>query len=157
MTPAVKLLEREKVSYTLREYAHDSAHSAKGFSYGLEAAEKLGLDPLRVYKTLVVASDQKKLAVGIVSVAAELNLKLMAKALGVKKIAMADKSLVERTSGYVVGGVSPLGQKRLLPTVIDSTALDFETVFVSGGRRGLDIELDPKMIELGYVARGFCG
>ncbi|MEM7469047.1 MAG: Cys-tRNA(Pro) deacylase [Pseudomonadota bacterium] len=140
MTPAVNLLNKHQVQFTLHEYEHDP----QAQSYGLEAAEKLGFDPLRVFKTLVVTNEKKALFVGMVPVAKQLNLKSLATALKAKKLSMADKKLVERTSGYIVGGVSPLGQKRRLPTVIDSTAVSFDTIYVSGGKRGLDIELAPQ-------------
>ncbi|SMF35257.1 Cys-tRNA(Pro) deacylase [Desulfovibrio gilichinskyi] len=138
MTPAINTAKKFKIKYTVHEYEHDPAAEA----YGKEAAEKLGVEPERVFKTLVVANE-KQLFVAIVPVLKHLDLKLLAKAAGVKKIAMADVKLVERTTGYVVGGVSPLGQKKLLPTFIDSSAENHETIFVSAGRRGMDIELSP--------------
>jgi len=138
MTPAIKRAKQAKIKYTVHEYDHDPAAE----SFGKEAAEKLGVDPGRVFKTLVV--DGGELFVAVVPVMRQLDLKLMAKAVGAKKLAMADVKVVERTTGYVVGGVSPLGQKKRLQTVIDESALEGETMFVSGGRRGLDIELAPK-------------
>ena len=137
MTPAIELLNKQNVPYVMHEYDHDSNSQ----SYGMEAAQKLGLDPAQVFKTLVVIDEKNKLFVGMVSVAKQLNLKKLASHLKVKKLAMADKKLVERTSGYVVGGVSPLAQKKRLPTVIDSDALQHEKIYISGGKRGLDIEL----------------
>ncbi len=137
MTPAVDLAKRQQIDYILHEYHHDSGVA----SYGLEAAEKLAVAPERVFKTLVVSDDKGKLAVAVLPVAHTLNLKQMAKALGVKKVAMAEAKAVERSTGYVLGGVSPLGQKRLLPTVIDMSAQQHQTIFVSAGRRGLEIEL----------------
>lgn len=139
MTPAINAAKKAKVTYNVHEYAHDPAAQ----SYGLEAAEKLGLEPERVFKTLV-AGCGKDMAVAILPVSKQLDLKLLAKALGVKKIAMAEIAAVERTTGYVVGGVSPLGQKKRLTTVIDATAQAHETMFVSAGRRGLEIELAPQ-------------
>ena len=132
-TPAIVAAERAGISFTVHDYVHD----AKAASYGLEAAEKLGLDPARVFKTLVVDVDGT-LTVAIVPVAAQLDLK----ALG-KRVTMADTKLAERTTGYVAGGISPLGQRKQLPTVLDESALGFETIHVSAGRRGLEIELAP--------------
>ena len=139
MTPAVNLAKKLKINFQLHEYHHD-AHSE---SYGLEAAEKLQVEPKRVFKTLVVQDDNDKLAVAILPVEHLLNLKKIAKAIGSKKAQMADPKLVERTTGYVLGGVSPLGQKKRLPTVIDQSAQHFATIYCSGGRRGLEIELSP--------------
>lgn len=142
MTPAVKLLKKQKVPHTIHEYKHDSSIH----SYGEEAAQKMGVDPKRVFKTLVVQSD-KMMAVGIVPVSSTLNLKSMAKALGVKKVAMADPKNVENTTGYILGGVSPLGQKKRLKTVIDQSAFEFETIFVSAGKRGLEVELSAQELQ----------
>lgn len=139
MTPAIKAAQKAKIRYTLHEYDHDPATE----SYGEEAVEKTGAAPGQVFKTLVVSLDGKELAVGIVPVSAMLGLKQVARAAGAKKAAMADKQLVQRTTGYVLGGVSPLGQKKRLKTFIDQSAEAFETVFVSAGRRGLEIELAP--------------
>jgi Cys-tRNA(Pro)/Cys-tRNA(Cys) deacylase len=138
MTPAINAAKKAKIPYTVHEYEHDPAAP----SFGVEAAEKLGVPPGMVFKTLVVDAGGK-LAVAVVPVLLKLDLKKMAKALGTKKAAMAEVKAVERTTGYVVGGVSPLGQKRALPTVIDESARDFEAMFVSAGKRGLDIELSP--------------
>lgn len=138
MTPAINAAKKAKIPYTVHEYEHDPAAP----SFGVEAAEKLGVPPEMVFKTLVVDAGGK-LAVAVVPVLLKLDLKKMAKALGAKKAAMAEVKAVERTTGYVVGGVSPLGQKRALPTVIDESARDFDAMFVSAGKRGLDIELSP--------------
>jgi Cys-tRNA(Pro)/Cys-tRNA(Cys) deacylase len=140
MTPAIKFLEKAKVSFRLHEYSHDPAAE----SYGLEAAEKLGIDAGRVFKTLVVMLDAKEFAVAIIPVSSLLSMKNIAKAAGAKKAAMADKVAVERITGYVLGGVSPLGQKRLLRTFIDKSANQYDTIFVSAGRRGLEVELQPQ-------------
>lgn len=137
-TPATVALERAGIGFEVRTYVHDPAAA----SFGLEAAEALGVDPGRVFKTLLVEADGA-LAVGIVPVDAQLDLKAVAAALGVKRVAMADPAVAERTTGYVVGGISPVGQRKALPTVLDSSATGFESVLVSGGRRGLDIELSP--------------
>lgn len=138
-TPATVALDRAGVRYTLRAYEHDPTSA----SYGMEAAEALGVDPARVFKTLLVDTGSG-LAVGIVPVSAQLDLKAVAAALRVKKATMADPRDAERSTGYVVGGISPIGQRRALPTVLDLSALDLETVLVSGGRRGLDLELAPR-------------
>ncbi len=137
-TPATVALTRAGVVYAVRAYEHDPAAD----SYGLEAAEALGVEPERVFKTLLVDTGTG-LAVGVVPVDRQLDLKAIASALGVKKVAMARPPDAERSSGYVVGGISPVGQKRPLPTVIDSSATGHATILVSGGRRGLDIELSP--------------
>ncbi len=138
MTPAINVAKKKKIAYKVHQYTHDPASE----SYGKEAAEKLGLEEERVYKTLVVQLDNGKLAVAVIPVSSMLSMKLIAKAAGAKKAAMADKELVERSTGYVLGGVSPLGQKKRLATIIDSTATNFSTIFVSAGRRGLEIELN---------------
>jgi Cys-tRNA(Pro)/Cys-tRNA(Cys) deacylase len=137
-TPATRELVRTGTVHTLHPYAHDP----NATSYGLEAAEKLGVEPARVFKTLVVRVDDA-LTVAVVPVDRTLDLKALAGAVGGKRAAMADIADAERATGYVVGGVSPLGQKRRLTTVVDASALDHATVLVSGGRRGLDVELTP--------------
>jgi len=138
VTPAVVALQRAKIPFAVREYDHDPAAQ----SYGMEAAEKLGLDPAAVFKTLVASVDGK-LTVAIVPVARSLDLKALAAAAGGKRAAMADIGEAERATGYVAGGISPLGQRKRLPTVIDESATGLERMYVSGGRRGLDIELAP--------------
>jgi Cys-tRNA(Pro)/Cys-tRNA(Cys) deacylase len=137
-TPATVALTRAGVRYAVRAYEHDPAAE----SFGLEAAEALGVDPARVFKTLLVDTGSG-LAVGVVPVDRLLDLKAMASALGAKRVSMADPVLAERSTGYVVGGISPIGQKRSLPTVVDASAREHDTVLVSGGRRGLDLELAP--------------
>ncbi|MCG8552926.1 MAG: Cys-tRNA(Pro) deacylase [Desulfobacterales bacterium] len=139
MTPAINTAKKAKVDYKIHEYNHDPGAD----SYGLEAAEKLGADPDQVFKTLVVSMNTKELGVAILPVSCQLNLKLFARAMGIKKAVMADKKLVEKTTGYILGGVSPIGQKKRLPTVVNGTAKKFKTIFVSAGKRGLDIELAP--------------
>lgn len=135
MTPAIELLKKHHIPHQVYEYQHDPATA----SYGLEAAEKLGQNPAQVFKTLVISLDHKQLAVAILPVIGQLNMKLAAKALGAKKAEMANAQEVARTTGYVMGGVSPLGQKKHLPTVLDSSAADFAEIYVSAGRRGLEI------------------
>ena len=132
-TPAVVAAERAGIAFAVHEYVHDP----KAVSYGLEAAEKLGLDPACVFKTLVADVDGS-LTVAVLPVAAQLDLR----ALG-KRAALADTNLAERTTGYVAGGISPLGQRKRLPTVVDDSALCHDTIHVSAGRRGLEIELAP--------------
>ncbi len=139
MTPGIHLARKAKIVYTVHEYEHSPASE----SYGLEAADKLGVPAARVFKTLVVSLENKEMAVGIVPVASMLSMKLIAKAVGAKKAGMAAAADVERSTGYVLGGVSPLGQKKRLRTIIDSSAREFPTVYVSAGRRGLEIELSP--------------
>ena len=138
-TPATRTLEQARVAFTLHPYDHDPAAA----SFGLEAAERLGLDPGAVLKTLLVDVDGR-LVVAVVPVSGQLDLKALAAAAGGKRAVMADPAVAERTTGYVVGGISPLGQKRRLPTFVDRTALDLPTVFVSGGKRGLDLALAPR-------------
>ncbi|MFJ9839999.1 Cys-tRNA(Pro) deacylase [Kitasatospora sp. NPDC101155] len=137
-TPATVALESAAVAFTVHAYEHDPAAA----SYGGEAAEALGVAPERVYKTLVADVDGT-LTVGVVPVAGQLDLKALAAAVGGKRAAMADPAAAERSSGYVLGGISPLGQRRPLRTVIDASALGHPTVYVSAGRRGLEVELAP--------------
>jgi len=139
MTPGINVAKKAKITYKVHDYAHDSSSE----SYGLEAAEKLGVPEDRVFKTLVVCLDSKELAVGVIPVSSMLSMKLIAKIAGVKKATMAAQTDVERSTGYVLGGVSPLGQKKRLKTIIDSSAKSNSTVYVSAGRRGLEIELSP--------------
>lgn len=136
MTPAIKLLNKQKVSFNLHEYVHDP-HCE---SYGLEAATKLGVDASRVFKTLV-ANTGAELVVAIVPVETKLDVKKLAKTVKTKKTVMAEPKEVERATGYVLGGVSPLGQKKRLTTVLDKSAQQLDTIFVSAGKRGLEIEL----------------
>ena len=132
MTPAVVAAEQAGIPFAVHEYEHEA-----GAAYGEEAAAKTGVDAARVFKTLVVAQDGS-LSVAIVPVAAQLDLR----ALGTRA-ALADRAAAERATGYVLGGISPLGQRKRLPTTLDESALTFETIFVSGGRRGLELELRP--------------
>jgi Cys-tRNA(Pro)/Cys-tRNA(Cys) deacylase len=141
-TPATEALTLAGVHFVLHPYDHDPESN----SYGEEAATALGVDPLRIFKTLVVDVGQARpeLAVAVVPVAGQLGLKPFATALGAKRAAMADKALVARSTGYVLGGVSPVGQRTTLPTVIDETALLWDTIYVSAGKRGLQVELAPE-------------
>ncbi|MFZ2552812.1 Cys-tRNA(Pro) deacylase [Psychrobacter urativorans] len=142
MTPAIELAKKLNIDYQLHDYSHDS----QATSYGLEAAEKLGVAAEQVYKTLVVQTETNKLAVAIVPVNSTVNLKKMAKAIGCKKVQMADPKQVERSTGYVLGGVSPLGQKKRLVTVIEYLAQQQPTIYVSAGRRGLELELTAQQL-----------
>lgn len=139
MTPAINAAKKAGITFTIHEYTHDPAAA----SYGLEAAEKLGLRPTEVFKTLVAELDHKALVVAVIPVDATLDLKALAAACGGKRAEMAKVEDAERSSGYVAGGISPLGQKKRLKTVIDSSALALEKMHVSAGRRGLEIGLAP--------------
>ncbi|WP_038872819.1 Cys-tRNA(Pro) deacylase [Vibrio jasicida] len=142
MTPAINLAKKKKVSHTIHQYEHHP----RADSYGLEAAEVLGQDPKKVFKTLLFClnCEPKNLAVAIIPVDQKLNLKLAAKAAKGKKADMADPEIAQKTTGYVVGGISPLGQKKALPTFLHESATDQDTICVSAGKRGLEIELAPK-------------
>jgi Cys-tRNA(Pro)/Cys-tRNA(Cys) deacylase len=135
-TPATRVAEHANITFARHEYPHRDAAE-----YGLEVSRQLGVDPVRVFKTLVVRASDERHVVGVVPVAAHLDLKALAVAVGAKHAEMARAGDAQRLTGYVLGGISPLGQKRRLPTVIDISARTHATVFVSGGRRGLEIEL----------------
>lgn len=139
MTPACRVLKSHKITFSIHEYQHET--SAK--SFGLEAAEKLNLRINEVFKTLLV-SDDKAFFVAILPVSHQLNLKKVASALGCKKLHMADPKDAERLTGYLVGGISPIGQKKRLKTVVCETAKHLDKIYVSGGKRGLDIGLNPQ-------------
>lgn len=148
-TPATAALTRAGVEFSVRTYDHDPSLGGHG-SYGAEAAAALGVNPARVFKTLLArveavgeSSGGNGLAVAVVPVTGQLDLKALAQALDGKRAQMADPDEAERATGYVVGGISPVGQRRRLSTVLDSSALEHPTVLVSGGRRGMDIELAP--------------
>jgi Cys-tRNA(Pro)/Cys-tRNA(Cys) deacylase len=139
-TPATVLLDRRRVSYRVHSYDHHA-----GEAYGPEAAAALGVDPARVFKTLVAEVDAR-LTVAVLPVTGSLNLKALAAAVGGKRAAMAELTVAERATGYVAGGISPLGQRKRLPLVVDESVLSdpaWPTIFCSGGRRGLEIELAP--------------
>ncbi|TPE55250.1 Cys-tRNA(Pro) deacylase [Maribrevibacterium harenarium] len=139
MTPAILQLKKLGIAHGIHEYDHDPNCQ----NFGEEAAQKLNLPPEQVFKTLLV-SDEKLLYVAIVPVTGKLNLKRAAQALAVKKLRMATPQEAERSSGYLVGGISPIGQKKALTTVVDASAEAFDKVYVSGGKRGLDISLTPQ-------------
>ncbi|MEZ5262777.1 MAG: Cys-tRNA(Pro) deacylase [Acidimicrobiales bacterium] len=139
-TPATAAAARAKVAHTLHEYAHDPANR----SFGAEAVDALGLDPDRTFKTLIaVPAGGGRAVCAVVPVSAQLDLKALAAAAGAKQMAMAEPAVAERATGYLVGGISPLGQKQRLALFVDSSAEAYDTVFVSAGRRGLEIELAP--------------
>ena len=137
-TPATIALERARISFTVHEYPHEPGNE----SYGLEASEALGVPPERVFKTLITEVDGRLVA-GVVPVGGQLDLKALAAAMGGKRAAMAEVAAAERATGYVAGGISPVGQRKRLPVVLDASAMSYPTVFCSGGRRGLEIELAP--------------
>lgn len=137
MTPAINLLKKNKCEFKVHKYDHDPACT----NYGEEATQKLGLDENQVFKTLLVELNPKELAVGIIPVNCSMSLKNIASTLKAKSAKMADKQEAQKVTGYLLGGISPLGQKKRLRTVINDTAKNYETIFVSGGKRGLDIEL----------------
>lgn len=140
-TPALRVLDRADVAHEVLEYEHDE-RSGQGF--GEEAAEKLGLDATVVFKTLMVTLPDESLAAGVVPVAGTLDLRALASALGVKKVTLADPVVAQRRTGYVLGGISPMGQRHQTAVVIDASALELDHVLVSGGRRGLDVKLTPQ-------------
>lgn len=142
MTPAINLLKKYKIEHRVLSYVHDP----KAASYGLEAADKLGLEPVRVFKTLLAATEKEELLVAIVPVGGSLDLKALAHAASVKKADMANPQVAQRATGYLVGGISPLGQKKRLRTFIDSSAERFSTIYVSAGRRGLEVELSAQAL-----------
>ena len=139
MTPAINLLKREKIAHTVHSYVHDT-HAE---SYGGEAVEKLGLDPAQVFKTLLASTETHELLVAIVPVAGQLDLKALAEAAGCKKCEMAAVDAAQRATGYLVGGISPLAQKKRLRSFLDASAQALPTLHVSAGRRGLEVELAP--------------
>ncbi|MBX8532848.1 Cys-tRNA(Pro) deacylase [Pseudomonas cichorii] len=142
MTPALDLLKKVRAEHRIHSYEHDP----KAASYGLEAAEKLGLEPARVFKTLLASTEKGELLVAVVPVAGTLDLKALASAAAAKKTEMADPAAAQRATGYLLGGISPLGQKKRLRTFIDQSAQPFETIYVSAGRRGLEVELSAMVL-----------
>ncbi|GGM06512.1 Cys-tRNA(Pro)/Cys-tRNA(Cys) deacylase [Pseudomonas asuensis] len=142
MTPAIDLLKKHKIAHRVLSYVHDP----KAASYGLEAADKLGLEPAHVFKTLLAVTEKDELLVAIVPVGGSLDLKALAHAASVKKADMANPQVAQRATGYLVGGISPLGQKKRLRTFIDSSAEHFPFIYVSAGRRGLEVELSAQAL-----------
>ena len=140
MTPAINCLKKAKINYQIHQYEHDANSKA----YGEEAAEKLNIPFDQILKTLVISVDNKNLSVALVPVSKQLDLKAFIKVIGSKRAKMANKKEIERVTGYILGGVSPIGQKKKLITIIDSSALKFNTIYVSAGRRGMQIEISPK-------------
>ena len=143
MTPAINLLKKYKCDFKIHKYEHDPACT----NFGDEAVEKLGLDAKEVYKTLLVELTPKELVVCVIPVSNQLSLKEVADIFLAKKAQMAQKDEAQKVTGYLLGGISPLGQKKLLKTVLDESVKSFETIFVSGGKRGLDIEVKPSDLE----------
>ena len=140
MTPAINLLKKNKCEFKVHKYDHDTTCE----NYGEEAAQKLGLDEKQVYKTLLVELSPKELAVAVLPVANQLSLKEVASAFKAKKAVIANKQEAQKVTGYLLGGISPLGQKKRLKTVLDESVKNYDTIFVSGGKRGLDIEVKPE-------------
>ena len=140
MTPGIKLIKSSGFFHQIHEYQHDSSAA----SYGLEAVEKMQVVAERVFKTLVVKTEKNKFVVAVLPVLPQLSMKRLAKSVNAKKAEMAEKNIVEKMTGYVLGGVCPLGQKKKLTTIIDKSAMEHQTIFVSAGRRGIEIELKPQ-------------
>ncbi len=151
MTPAILLARKAKIAHDVLSYEHDPAAE----SYGREAVDLLQLDPATVFKTLVADAEGVGLVCAVVPVLQMLDLKALAHAVGARRARMADPAAAERATGYVVGGISPLGQKKQLPVVVDASALAFERMYVSAGRRGLELSLAP--MDLVKLARGRTG
>ena len=151
MTPAINLLKKSKIRHLIHEYHHDPNSRA----YGEEAADRLNLSYAQIFKTLVVCVNNNDLMVAVVPVSKQLDLKFFAKAVKAKKAVMASRKDVERSTGYLLGGVSTIGQKKKLKTLIDNSARNFETIYVSAGRRGLQVELAPDDLASQISARFF--
>lgn len=139
MTPCIKLLKQKKIKYKIHQYTHDNSFS----SYSEEASKKLGISPEKIFKTLIIETETKEFAIAIIPASKKLDKKLMARALDTKKVNMAKFDNVEKITGYKPGGVSPIGQKKRLKTIIDSSSIDLLTIFISAGKIGLVVELNP--------------
>ena len=139
MTPAINLLQKKGINFDVLSYQHDPSKQ----QFGLEAVEKLKLPAEQVFKTLVLEDTEHQLLVAIVQVSQQVNLKMLAKAAKVKKVQMAPQQKVENTTGYILGGVSPLGQKKRLMTFVHQSVSNYEKVYVSAGKRGLEVSIDP--------------
>ena len=142
MTPAINELKKNKIDFSIHKYKHDP----KIDNYGLEAAEKLNIDANRVYKTLLAQLNTKELVVAIIPVNKSLNLKSLASYFEAKSASMADKDEAQKVTGYLLGGISAFGQKKRLRTIVDATSKEFETIYISGGKRGLDLQIKPSDI-----------
>lgn len=140
MTPAINLLKKNKIKFEIHKYDHDPANT----DFGKEAVEKLALDANQVFKTLLVELSPKELVVSVIPVSKMLSLKDVASTFNAKKAQMANKDEAQKVTGYLLGGISPLGQKKRLRTAIDSSAFEYKTIYISGGKRGLDIEVSPE-------------
>ena len=139
MTPAIEQLKKSRIKFDILSYEHDVNNT----NYGLEAVEKLNLNSAQVFKTLVLETSEQQLIVAVTPVTQQINLKQLAKLCAVKKVMLAEPQKVQASTGYILGGVSPLGQKKRLKTYIHLSALDFDTIYVSAGKRGLEIALSP--------------
>ena len=151
MTPAIKFLEKNKCKFKIHKYDHDPACT----NFGEEAAEKLGLDKNQVFKTLLVELTPKELVVCVLPVSNQLSLREVATAFEVKKAVMANKDEAQKVTGYLLGGISPFGQKKRLKTVVTKSAFNYDTIYVSGGKRGLDIEVNPHDLKMLLDAKTF--
>ena len=151
MTPAIEQLKKSRIKFDVLSYEHDVNNT----NYGLEAVEKLNLNSAQVFKTLVLETSEQQLIVAVTPVTQQINLKQLAKLCAVKKVMLAEPQKVQASTGYILGGVSPLGQKKRLKTYIHSSALDFDTIYISAGKRGLEVKLSPNDL-IGLTA-SICG
>ncbi len=151
MTPAIEQLKKSRIKFDVLSYEHDVNNT----NYGLEAVEKLNLNSAQVFKTLVLETSEQQLIVAVTPVNQQINLKQFAKLCAVKKVMLAEPQKVQASTGYILGGVSPLGQKKRLKTYIHSSALDFDTIYISAGKRGLEVKLSPNDL-IGLTA-SICG